>query len=266
MLPEQIMSSDLLDILFADRNKSYGAYPLRREYNKRLTKALVLTGVLVGVALIGYYSSGKPRHFIARTIFLDSLEAVSIPPPKEPKPLTPPPPPPALRRISVREFTTPVIDDHAEQPPPTIEELDSSQVGVDNINGVADNGFPPPPANGSNSAFATTTVAAEPDILEKVEIESAYPGGQKAWVRFLMKTFKYPYEAEEKEIQGSVLVKFIVDKEGNVSNIQALSGHESLREEAIRVISKSGKWIPAIQNGQTVSSYKYQPIIFRLAQ
>ena len=73
-------------------------------------------------------------------------------------------------------------------------------------------------------------------------------------------------EAEEKEIQGSVLVKFVVDKEGNVSNIQALTGHEALRAEAIRVISKSGKWTPAIQNGRTVRSYKYQPIIFRLAQ
>ena len=93
MLPEQIMSSDLLDILFADRNKLYGAYPLRREYNKRLTKALMLTGVLVVVALIGYYSSGKPKHFLAKTIFLDSLETIVIPPPKEPKPVAPPPGP-----------------------------------------------------------------------------------------------------------------------------------------------------------------------------
>jgi protein TonB len=264
MLPEQIMSSDLLDILFADRNKLYGAYPLRREYNKRLTKALMLTGVLVGVALIGYYSSGKPKHFLAKTIFLDSLETIVIPSPKEPKPVAPPPPP--ARRLAARQYTTPVIAEHTEQAPPAIEELDSSQVGLNNVNGVADNGLPPPPTTGNNAAFITPSTTTEPDIFEKVEIESAYPGGQKAWLRFLLKTFKYPYEAEENEIQGSVLVKFIVDKEGNVSNIQALTGHEALRAEAIRVISKSGKWTPAIQNGRTVNSYKYQPIIFRLAQ
>ena len=91
---------------------------------------------------------------------------------------------------------------------------------------------------------------------------------QKPIVKQLAPDVFYYYgdEAQENEIQGSVLVKFIVDKEGNVSNIQALTGHEALRAEAIRVISKSGKWTPAIQNGRTVNSYKYQPIIFRLAQ
>lgn len=60
MQPEQILSSDLLDILFANRNKSYGAYLLRRGYNKRLTKSLFITGVITALALTAFYSSGKP--------------------------------------------------------------------------------------------------------------------------------------------------------------------------------------------------------------
>ena len=60
------------------------------------------------------------------------------------------------------------------------------------------------------------------------------------------------------------MVEFIVNKEGNVSNVQALSGPEVLRQEAVRVIKKSGKWNPGIQNGRKVNSYKRQPIVIQL--
>jgi protein TonB len=60
------------------------------------------------------------------------------------------------------------------------------------------------------------------------------------------------------------VVKFIVDKEGRVSEVEALSGPTELREEAMRVVRKSGNWIPAIQNGRNVKSYKSQAIVFRL--
>jgi protein TonB len=68
------------------------------------------------------------------------------------------------------------------------------------------------------------------------------------------------------EVQGTVMVQFIVDREGNVSDVEVVSGPETggLREEAIRVIQKSGKWTPAIQNGRKVKSYKRQPVVFKL--
>ena len=59
-------------------------------------------------------------------------------------------------------------------------------------------------------------------------------------------------------------MQFIVDKEGAVSDVEAISGPNELRAEAIRVIKKSGKWEPAVQNGRKVKSYKKQPITFRL--
>ena len=63
------------------------------------------------------------------------------------------------------------------------------------------------------------------------------------------------------------MVKFIVDKEGNVSDVEAISGPDTggLREEAVRVIKKSGKWTPAVQNGRFVKSYKRQPVSFKLS-
>ena len=98
----------------------------------------------------------------------------------------------------------------------------------------------------------------------KVEIEADYPGGSDGWSRFLHNTFKYPDEAVEKEIQGTVVVQFIVNKDGSLSEIKAITGPEVLKTEAVRVISKSGKWLPALQNEVPVSSYKKQPITFRL--
>jgi protein TonB len=96
-------------------------------------------------------------------------------------------------------------------------------------------------------------------VYETVEIESYYPGGVESWKRFLLKNFRVP-----DEVSGTVIVKFIVDKEGNVSDVEAISGPDELKAEAVRVIKKSGKWTPAIQNGRKVNSYKKQPIIVRL--
>ena len=86
-----------------------------------------------------------------------------------------------------------------------------------------------------------------------------------AWSRFLNKYLRYPQEAQDQGVQGMVVVQFIVDREGNVSDVEAVSGPMELRAEAVRVIKKSGKWTPAIQNGNKVRSYKKQPIVFRLA-
>ncbi len=103
-------------------------------------------------------------------------------------------------------------------------------------------------------------------IFTKVEIEPGFPGGLSPWMRYLNKTFRYPQEAQEKEIQGTIIIQFIVDKEGNVSEVEAIKGttEGGLRDEAIRVIKNSGKWLPAYQNGSKVKCYKKQPITFKL--
>ena len=103
-------------------------------------------------------------------------------------------------------------------------------------------------------------------VFTKVEVEAIYPGGQEKWLQYLLSNFKYPDEAVINEIQGEVDVRFIVDKDGNVSDVIAESGPliGGLREEAISIIKNSGKWIPAMQNGRNVNAYKRQPIHFKL--
>jgi TonB family protein len=101
----------------------------------------------------------------------------------------------------------------------------------------------------------------------KVDVEAEFPGDTTAWLRYLNKNLRYPDDAVNNEIHGTVVVQFMVDKEGNVSDVQAISGpaNGGLREEAVRVIKKSGKWISASYNGHPVKSFKKYPIIFKLS-
>jgi len=121
--------------------------------------------------------------------------------------------------------------------------------------------------NGDSSVFnnveskATTT---QKPIFRKVEVEADFPGGQQGWIKYLNKNLHYPDEAVNSEIQGDVLIEFIVDEEGSVSDVKAISGPKQLRAESIRIVTESGKWIPAMQNGMKVKCYKRQPIKYRL--
>jgi TonB family protein len=98
----------------------------------------------------------------------------------------------------------------------------------------------------------------------KVDEESRYPGGAKAWLSFLQKSLIYPKQAVEKNIEGMVVFRFVVDTEGNISNIEIKEGPAELREEAIRLMRKSGKWVPAVVSGKSVKAYRVHVIRFNL--
>jgi len=98
-------------------------------------------------------------------------------------------------------------------------------------------------------------------IMSKVEIEAEYPGGAASWQRFLNRNLRVPQDVIDNELYGSVVVQFVVDEEGNVSNVEKVSGAEAMCTEVMRVIRKSGKWTPAVQNGRYVKSLKKQPIV-----
>jgi periplasmic protein TonB len=98
----------------------------------------------------------------------------------------------------------------------------------------------------------------------KVEVESEFPGGVNAWISFLQNNLKYPKKALRKNITGTVVLQFIVNKDGTVSDIEAISGPEELWESAINTLKKTPNWIPAYQNGRKVRSYKKQPINYSI--
>ena len=149
------------------------------------------------------------------------------------------------------------------------EKLEDAKIGAVSQEGQKDDGITDPPVDAGKGVVETPKNDDKDIIFTKVEIESLFTGGEAAWGRFLHKNLNFPEDAVTNEIQGTVVVKFVVDQDGNVSDVQAESGPTDggLRDEAIRVIKKSsGLWTSAIQNGRQVKSYKRQPIQFKLQE
>ena len=268
----KILNADILDIIFEGRNKEYGAYDLRKTYNKRLLRAIGGTVILIVLLFLGYIISnlnGGPKK---QAMVVEDVQLEDV---KEEKKEPPPPPPPKVEppKVEMAKFTPPKIvpdkEVKPEEKPPEQEKLEDTKIGTVNQEGVKDDGIAAPPVSDAGKGVVEAPKKDDEDYdktFTKVEIESEFPGGGAAWLRYLNKNLRYPDDAVNNEIQGTVVVQFIVDKEGNVSDVQAISGPDNggLREEAVRVIKKSGKWTPAVQNGRQVKSYKKQPIVFKL--
>jgi protein TonB len=270
----KILSADVLDIIFEGRNKEYGAYQLRKTYNKRLVTSLLIVGGLCLLLFIGYIvSSLLENNAEAKNVVVQDvqLEEIKQEEKKEEPPPPPPPKPPEPPKVEMAKFTPPKIvkDEEVkeEEKPPEVEKLEETKIGTMNQAGEKDEGIVAPPVDDGGKGVVEAPRKDDEDwdkTFTKVEIESEYPGGAAAWQRYLNRNLRYPQEAIDNEVQGPVVVQFIVDKEGNVSDVEAISGPQELRPEAVRVIKKSGKWTPAVQNGRQVKSYKKQPIVFRL--
>ncbi|MBQ5533597.1 MAG: energy transducer TonB, partial [Bacteroidales bacterium] len=102
-------------------------------------------------------------------------------------------------------------------------------------------------------------------VFSVVEQEPEYPGGEEAMYKFLSDNLVYPKAAREKGIQGKVIVEFVVEKNGKISNVKAVkSVSPELDAEAIRVVSKMPKWKPGVQRGEKVRSRWRLPIHFQL--
>lgn len=147
-------------------------------------------------------------------------------------------------------------EQQAEKQAEVVQPDQETKNGADNVN--------PDSATVSVEPKTETTEVTLDKIYTKTQEESKFPGGATAWAQFLNTTFKYPQKAVDAEVQGTVVVQFIVDTEGNVRDVKALSGPALLADESVKLIKSSGRWIPARQDGQAVNSYKKQPIVFRL--
>ncbi|MEP6748419.1 MAG: energy transducer TonB [Bacteroidota bacterium] len=266
-----ILSADVLDIIFDQRNKEYGAYDLRKNYQRRLTKSIVVMILVVILLLLTYMlvAAIKPKsngiEFVKEVTLIDVTDKKKIEPPPvviPPKQIEPP------KERMIRDMVPLIVknDVPLDQQVPEQKDVDDAKIGNANIPGKDDDGIISPPVDVSkNIVDAPKKLDDDGIYIGTVEIESQYPGGFEAWKAFLNRNLSYPQDAVDIELQGTVTIQFIVDKEGNVSDVTAISGPEQLRNAAITVIKKSGKWTAAIQNGRKVKSYKRQPVTFRLA-
>ncbi len=110
----------------------------------------------------------------------------------------------------------------------------------------------------------------ENKVFEKVEVEASFKGGEREWRKYLERNLDQNVPVKNGcKLAGTytVIVKFIVDKEGSVSDVRALTNHGfGMEEEAMRMIKKGPDWVPAIQNGRQVKVYRKQPITFEIAE
>jgi TonB family protein len=108
---------------------------------------------------------------------------------------------------------------------------------------------------------------ADGNPFEKVEIEAKFPGGDAVWRKFLENNLNPEVTIKHKAPAGiyTVIVQFVVDKEGRVSDIKALTNHGyGMEEEVIRLLKKAPRWEPAIQDGRQVKAYRKQPVTFQV--
>lgn len=269
MEANQILSANLLDILFDGRNKTYGAYVLRRDYNKRLGLALALMFAISSFILATVLFADRKSRIYEPIIKVDDKILTSFT-----KPIEPPPPPPPVEHpaMQVTRVTPPVIVEdnqvRMEEMPPEIEVIDDSRIGTYNQDGIIDPKIVAPPieTKGISEIVMPKEVAYDFETtFTKVENPAEFPGGQLEWKRYLQKNLQYPPSAIEKGNESIVRVQFVVDTDGNISEVEALNDPgDGLAEEAVRIIKKGPKWKPAEQNGRKVKYRHIQAITFRL--
>jgi protein TonB len=277
MEANKILQSDTLDILFENRNKEYGAYELRRHYHSRLTVALLITG---GLGLVFFLSSFlyKPQEEQPKQA-KRIVELTSIPP--EEKPIEPEKPKPVeVKQVRTEIYVIPKVvpNDQVKDNPPTMDQLDSAVIGTTHIDGDVPTGNEPAVKEAISSGVVEAPTSKEPEILIDVQIQAEFPGGNKAWSDYISRAVsKSMDELVDDGKNGTVVAQFVVDTEGNVSDVKVLGCNEAtvancigtqskLAEIAIAAIKRGPKWKPAEQNGRKVKAYRRQPITFKLEQ
>jgi len=269
----KILSSDILDLLFEDRNKAYGAYNLRKTYKKRLTIALLCTAAVALLALGGSFlaSSLKERQ---GKVQIREMTLTELNQEEEKKPEPPPPPPPKQEppKVEMTKFTPPKIVKDEEvkkdEVPPETKELEDTKIALENQEGIKDENLAPTVVDEGKQVVEEKKEEDENQVFTKVEVEASFKGGEKEWKRFLERNLEANVPVDNGAPEGTytVIVQFIVDKEGKISDVKSLTSHgHGMEEEAMRVIKKGPDWIPAVQNGRNVKAYRKQPITFVVA-
>lgn len=270
-----LISNEWADIVFQGRNKVYGAYQLRRGTSKRNIVSMIFVAAVAAVAYLGLaaynsYQEAQKAKFEAEmeASLLDAKKEAKV----EKKTETP-----KVEQVQKVEkvkssiaFTPPVIKKDSEVKPEeemkTQDELKETKtaIGAFDVKGNDD-------AGGTVLKAVEEIAAPEPPkheeeqgkIFEVVEQQPQFPGGSvNGW---LADHIKYPVVAAENGISGRVVVQFVVERDGSVSQVRVVRGVDpSLDKEAQRVISSMPKWIPGKQNGQAVRSRFTVPVTFRL--
>lgn len=270
-----------VDMVFAGKNKEYGAYQLRKGTSGRNIKALLI--LVIAAALVGGFLAWKvieQKQAEEQQAYMEAMELAKLQQQakkeeKKKEPVKPKIEPkkeiPVARET--QKFTAPVIKkDELVKEENQVKQMDKLDdkvaVGAEDKEGVKDRSVeavrseiavaapPPPPA-------PKPEVATK--VFDVVEEMPSFPGGQGALMSYLNSNVKYPVVAQENGVQGRVIISFVVERDGSISDVKvARSVDPSLDREAQRVVKSMPRWTPGKQNGQTVRVKYTVPVVFRL--
>ena len=270
-----------VEMVFAGKNKEYGAYQLRKGTSGRNIKSLLI--LIIAAALVGGFLAWKvieQKQAEEQQAYMEAMELAQLQEQAKKEKKKPEPIKPKVeqkKEIPVaretQKFTAPVIKkDELVKEENQVKQMDQLDdkvaVGTENKEGVKDRtveavrndiavAAPPPPP------------APKPEVANKVfdvvEEMPSFPGGQGALMAFLSSNIKYPVVAQENGVQGRVIVGFVVEKDGSISDVKVMrSVDPSLDREAQRVVKAMPKWKPGKQNGSAVRVKYTVPVVFRL--
>lgn len=263
------------DMVFANRNKSYGAYSLRKEYPSIITRALIIGGVVFTLATLAptIISALAPQE--KDNTAMVEVDLMKIPPPpidpNEPPP--PPPPPVEVPKVNTVKFLPPEVkpDEEVpeETPPPAVEELkeavaaEKTQEGDPNAEELI---VAPEASTGPTKVEKAVEAAPKAEEIFTVVEQNPEPqGGMAALGAYLSKNLRYPAPAQRANISGKVFVSFVVNTDGSIQDVQILKGLGfGTDEEALRVVKGMPKWKPGKQSGRPVRVKFNLPISFTL--
>ena len=283
-----------VDMVFADKNKAYGAYQLRKSVSQRNIKALVilLVAAFIGGGYLAYQIKKHKDELAAQEAYAAKMELAAMEQAKkeqaerkkqqkkeEPKKVEPEKVVPETR--ATVKFTAPVIKDDKdvkeEMPPMVKMNKDTKAIGTETKEGVEDRNIVADrstvatpeqiiPKIEKPVAEAPKVEAPKEDIEKKIftfaEQQPTFKGNVQAW---LTSHLQYPASAADNNIQGKVVVKFVVGRDGSVSRAEVVRGVDpALDREALRVVNSMPKWNPGMNNGQPANVWFQLPITFKL--
>ncbi len=266
----------LEEIVFQNRNKSYGAYSLRIDYQNVIKKSLLIGIGIFGLAVLTpmlWAKVGNKEKVVVIANVIDIIE----PPKDEIKPIEPiTPPPPKVEEVKVKmiDFRNLKIVDTDEEIPPIPDQgllnITDAKIGDKNQDGVVmEISVDDPDATKGKEIDMPVAVESEEknQVYITVEQYPEFAGGMNALLKFLQKKLHYPTSAVNANVMGKVYMQFVVGQDGNISKVDVLKGIGfGCDEEAQRVVKLMPKWSPGRQSGRTVAVKFTLPISFQLAE
>lgn len=246
------------EIVFANRNKEYGAYALRKKYSRNMVIATIIGLVIMCTVVITPYLNAKAlENKQQQTERQVEIQMENLDQPTETVAPPPPPPPPPSDVVQQARYVPPVVVDSVKPEEATqLMTADQAQIEVQDEEVVEI-------VEEIKEEIQEQEVEAEPFVV--VEEMPMFPGGDPALLQFIAENTQYPEVAKENNIQGRVIVRFCVTSKGTVDRVSVLKGVDpELDKEAIRVVQTLPSFKPGRQGGKPVPVWYMVPINFTL--